>query len=78
MNSGSPGLVFSTMVFVALILEPIYGVIQDKLGLKKYLFGFAVLCLLFVGPFVRFAFIPLLQVNTLFGTLVGELSSAFV
>ena len=71
LDSGSSGLVFSTMAFVALILEPIYGVIQDKLGLKKYLFGFVVLCLLFVGPFVRFAFIPLLHINTLFGTLVG-------
>src|SRR5690625_1336775 len=65
------GLVFSAMAITALILEPIYGLIQDKLGLKKYLFGFVVLCLLFIGPFVQFAFLPLLQVNAVFGAIIG-------
>ncbi|MFC7394039.1 oligosaccharide MFS transporter [Scopulibacillus cellulosilyticus] len=71
LNTGDSGLVFSTMALTALILEPIYGVIQDKLGLKKYLFAFVVLCLLFVGPFVQFAFIPLLNINPIFGAAVG-------
>lgn len=65
------GVVFSAMAITALVLEPLYGVIQDKLGLKKYLFGFVVLCLLFVGPFVQFAFIPLLHINAIFGAVVG-------
>ncbi|WP_160725079.1 oligosaccharide MFS transporter [Bacillus sp. USDA818B3_A] len=71
LDTSISGLVFSAMAVTALVLEPIYGVVQDKLGLKKYLFGFVVLCLLFVGPFVQFAFIPLLQMNAIFGAIVG-------
>ncbi|WP_068675075.1 oligosaccharide MFS transporter [Oceanobacillus sp. Castelsardo] len=71
LDTSVSGLVFSAMAVTALILEPIYGVIQDKLGLKKYLFGFVVLCLLFIGPFVQFAFLPLLQYNAIFGAIIG-------
>ncbi|MDQ0228336.1 oligosaccharide MFS transporter [Metabacillus niabensis] len=71
LDTSVSGLVFSAMAVTALILEPLYGLIQDKLGLKKYLFGFVVLCLLFIGPFVQFAFIPLLQINAVFGAIVG-------
>ncbi|MFV2049070.1 oligosaccharide MFS transporter [Metabacillus litoralis] len=71
LDTSVSGIVFSAMAITALILEPIYGLIQDKLGLKKYLFGFVVLCLLFIGPFVQFAFIPLLQINAIFGAVVG-------
>ncbi len=71
LDTSVSGLVFSAMAVTALILEPIYGIVQDKLGLKKYLFGFVVLCLLFIGPFVQFAFIPLLKMNAIFGAVVG-------
>ncbi|MGP4039719.1 oligosaccharide MFS transporter [Gracilibacillus sp. D59] len=71
LDTSISGLVFSAMAITALVLEPIYGIIQDKLGLKKYLFGFVVLCLLFIGPFVQFAFLPLLQINAIFGAIVG-------
>ncbi|HZH61177.1 MAG TPA: oligosaccharide MFS transporter [Metabacillus sp.] len=71
LDTSVSGIVFSAMAVTALILEPLYGLIQDKLGLKKYLFGFVVLCLLFIGPFVQFAFIPLLQINAVFGAVVG-------
>lgn len=71
LDTSVSGIVFSAMAVTALILEPIYGLIQDKLGLKKYLFGFVVLCLLFIGPFVQYAFIPLLQMNAVFGAIVG-------
>ncbi|MCI1858368.1 MAG: oligosaccharide MFS transporter [Sporolactobacillus sp.] len=71
LDTGESGIVFSIMAVVALFLEPIYGIIQDKLGLKKYLFVFVVLCLILIGPFVNFAFIPLLKVNTVFGAVMG-------
>lgn len=71
LDTSVSGIVFSAMAVTALILEPLYGIIQDKLGVKKYLFGFVVLCLLFIGPFVQYAFIPLLQINAIFGAVVG-------
>lgn len=51
LNTAEAGIVFSTMSIVAIVLEPIYGIIQDKLGLKKYLFAFVIFCLLLIGPF---------------------------
>ncbi|UOQ84862.1 oligosaccharide MFS transporter [Gracilibacillus salinarum] len=71
LDTSVSGLVFSAMAITALVLEPLYGVVQDKLGLRKWLFGFVVLCLLFIGPFVQFAFIPLLEINAIFGAVVG-------
>ncbi|WP_079476721.1 oligosaccharide MFS transporter [Marinococcus halophilus] len=71
LNTAQAGIVFATMSVVAIFLEPIYGVIQDKLGLKKYLFAFVVLCLLMIGPFFEFAFLPLLGFNVAFGSIVG-------
>src|SRR5699024_10834875 len=71
LDATDAGLVFTDMAITVLILKHIYGLIQDKLGLKKYLFGFVVICLLFIGPFVQFALLPLLQVNAVFGAIIG-------
>ncbi|RIP33216.1 MFS transporter [Staphylococcus gallinarum] len=71
LNTAEAGIVFSTMSIVAIVLEPIYGVIQDKLGLKKYLFAFVILCLLLIGPFFEYAFIPLLNMNVFMGSVLG-------
>lgn len=71
LDTAEAGIVFATMSIVAIILEPIYGIIQDKLGLKKYLFAFVILCLLFIGPFFEYAFIPLLELNVFLGSIIG-------
>lgn len=71
LDTAQAGIVFATMSVVAIFLEPIYGIIQDKLGLKKYLFAFVVLCLLMIGPFFEFAFLPLLNFNTFLGGIAG-------
>ncbi|SFP30939.1 oligosaccharide MFS transporter [Salibacterium halotolerans] len=71
LSTAEAGIVFSTMSVVAIFLEPVYGVIQDKLGLRRHLFAFVVLCLLMIGPYFEFAFIPLLQFNVVFGSIAG-------
>lgn len=71
LNTAEAGIVFSTMSIVAIVLEPIYGIIQDKLGLKKYLFAFVIFCLLLIGPFFEYAFIPLINMNVLLGSVLG-------
>lgn len=71
LNTAEAGIVFSTMSIVAIVLEPIYGIIQDKLGLKKYLFAFVILCLLLIGPFFEYAFIPLLNMSVFIGSVLG-------
>lgn len=71
LDTAEAGVVFATMSIVAIILQPIYGIIQDKLGLKKYLFAFVILCLLFIGPFFEYVFIPLLEANVFWGSVIG-------
>lgn len=71
LDASQAGIVFATMSVVAIILEPIYGIIQDKLGLKKYLFAFVIFCLALIGPFFEYLFIPLLDMNVLMGSIIG-------
>ena len=70
LNTAEAGIVFSTMSIVAIVLEPIYGVIQDKLGLKSIC-----LHLLFLltanRTIFEYAFIPLINMNVLLGSVLG-------
>ncbi|NEG54894.1 MFS transporter [Bifidobacterium sp. SMA15] len=70
MNTTTSGLVFSIMSFGALILQPIFGPIQDRLGLKKNLFIFVVCCILFLGPLFQWVFLPLIGANQVLGAIV--------
>lgn len=67
------GMFFSAIALTALCAQPLYGFIQDKLGLRKNLL-WAIGCLLLAsGPFFIFIFAPLLQVNILLGAAAGGL-----
>ena len=58
------------MSIVAIVLEPIYGVIQDKLGLKSICLH--LLFLLTVNRTIfEYAFIPLINMNVLLGSVLG-------
>ncbi|WP_163198781.1 MULTISPECIES: oligosaccharide MFS transporter [Bifidobacterium] len=70
MDTTTSGLVFSIMSFGALILQPIFGPIQDRLGLKKGLFYFVILCILFLGPLFQWVFLPLVGANQILGAVV--------
>lgn len=70
MDTTASGLVFSIMSFGALILQPIFGPIQDRLGLKKNLFIFVVCCILFLGPLFQWVFLPIIGVNQILGAIV--------
>ena len=70
MDTTTSGLVFSIMSFGAIILQPIYGPLQDRLGLKKTLFYFVIICMLFIGPLFQWVFLPLIDMNQLVGAVV--------
>lgn len=59
MGPRATGVVFTVMAVTALVLQPIYGFLQDRLGFKKYLFFFVVVCAALMGPFFTFVFLPL-------------------
>src|SRR5476649_1894108 len=57
------GLFFSAIALTALCAQPLYGFIQDKLGLRKNLL-WAIGCLLLAsGPFFIFCFRAFLAAN---------------
>lgn len=73
LNGESTGIIFSVNAIFALCMQPLYGYISDKIGLKKHILFFISVLLVFVGPFYIFVYAPLLRHNVLLGAVVGGL-----
>ncbi len=71
------GLIFSSISFCALIMQPLFGFISDRLDLKKNLMAIIVAILVLFAPFFIYVFGPLLQWNIFLGALVGGLYIGF-
>ena len=70
--SGSQiGTIYSFGSAVSLLLMFVYGSIQDKLGLKKYLMYFQVGCQVLLAPFFTWVYVPMLEANFYVGAMVG-------
>jgi OHS family lactose permease-like MFS transporter len=65
------GLLYSVNAFIALLMQPFFGFISDKFGLKKRLIWLLVALLLPVGPFFIYVYAPLLVHSFWFGALLG-------
>lgn len=67
------GFVFSANFVGAMISQPLYGYISDKIGLRKHLlWAIAVLCMS-CGLFFVYIYAPLLQSNIALGAIIGGL-----
>ncbi|MEJ9309841.1 MFS transporter [Priestia megaterium] len=73
LNGSATGLIFSVNAIFALCMQPLYGYISDRIGLKKHILFFISCLLVFVGPFYIFIYGPLLQYNVLIGAIIGGL-----
>ncbi|ENP9229918.1 MFS transporter [Yersinia enterocolitica] len=73
LKGAETGATFSAIAIMALCAQPLYGVIQDKLGLKKHLLWAIGILLLISGPFFICVYAPLLRTNMLAGAVVGGL-----
>ncbi|GAA3893066.1 MFS transporter [Gibbsiella dentisursi] len=73
LKGAETGLIFSAISLVALCAQPLYGFIQDKLGLRKHLLQYLGVMLLLTGPFFIYVYAPLLAMNLLLGALIGGL-----
>ena len=71
LSGASTGIIFSANAIVALIMQPLYGVISDKIGLKKHILWFITALLVLSGPFFIYIYGPLLKYNILLGAIVG-------
>ncbi|OAT22516.1 lactose permease [Proteus myxofaciens ATCC 19692] len=66
------GLIFSAISLVALCAQPLYGFIQDKLGLRKNLLLVIAALLILSGPFF-IVFASILRWNIYIGSILGGL-----
>lgn len=73
LSGAETGIIFSANAIFALCMQPLYGYISDKIGLKKNILFFISILLVFVGPFYIYVYGPLLQYNVLLGAIVGGL-----
>lgn len=73
LNGTETGIVFSVNAIFALCMQPLYGYISDKIGLKKNILFFISMMLVFVGPFYIYVYGPLLKFNVMLGAAVGGL-----
>ncbi|HEB1856663.1 TPA: MFS transporter [Yersinia enterocolitica] len=73
LKGAETGATFSAIAITALCAQPLDGVIQDKLGLKKHLLWAIGILLLISGPFFIYVYAPLLRINMLVGAVVGGL-----
>ncbi|MGG0340808.1 MFS transporter [Priestia megaterium] len=73
LNGSATGLIFSVNAIFALCMQPLYGYVSDRIGLKKHILFFISCLLVFVGPFYIFVYGPLLQYNVLIGAIIGGL-----
>lgn len=70
-GSAQTGILYSANSLMALVMQPIFGFISDKIGLRKNLLFGILLILLPIGPFFVFIYGPLLQSVFWLGAIVG-------
>ena len=71
LSGESIGLVFSIGAVTALFIMPVYGFLQDKLGLRKHLLLFVAVADVLVGPFLIFVYGPNLAEHLLLTAIAG-------
>ena len=65
------GLIFSLNSLTALLVMPLYGIMQDKLGIKRSLLFAVGVLLILSGPFFIFIYAPLLKNYFYLGAVIG-------
>ncbi|MGQ5113030.1 MFS transporter [Bacillus halotolerans] len=80
LNGSATGIIFSVNAIFTLCMQPLYGFISDKLGLKKNILFMISVLIVFTGPFYIFIYGPLLQYDVFLGAIVGGiyLGTAFL
>lgn len=73
LSGAQTGIVFSVNAIFAMIFQPVYGYISDRIGLKKYLLYFITVLLALAGPFYIYVYGPLLKSNFIIGAVIGGL-----
>lgn len=73
LNGTETGIIFSVNAIGALLFQPVYGFLQDKLGLKKNLVVLIGFSLILIAPFMIYIYAPLLVSNIYLGAVLGSI-----
>lgn len=73
LNGLQAGTVFSANFIAAMLCQPLYGVLSDRFGLKRYVPIFIAVLVLLCGVFFTFVYSPLLRFNLVAGAAIGGL-----
>ncbi|NIY46364.1 MFS transporter [Cedecea colo] len=77
-SKSDTGIIFASISFFSLLFQPIFGLLSDKLGLRKHLLWIITGMLVMFAPFFIYAFGPLLQTHILLGSIVGGIYLGFI
>ena len=77
-SKGDTGIIFACISLFSLLFQPVFGLLSDKLGLRKHLLWVITGMLVMFAPFFIYVFGPLLQVNILLGSIVGGIYLGFI
>ncbi|QHM77451.1 Lactose permease [Mixta theicola] len=78
LSKSDTGIVFASISFFSLLFQPVFGLLSDKLGLKKHLLWIITGMLVMFAPFFIYVLGPLLQTNILLGAIVGGIYLGFI
>ncbi|MCH4171284.1 MAG: MFS transporter [Lactobacillus sp.] len=80
LSGSAVGTVYSANSLATLVLMFVYGTLQDKLMIKRWLLIFCAVIATLTGPFVIYVYGPLLKTNFTLGIVVGAivLSAGFL
>ncbi|KAA8995609.1 MFS transporter [Affinibrenneria salicis] len=73
LNATQTGFVYAMNALVALVFMLLYGIGQDRLGIKKHLLFFQSIVIIGSGPFFIYIYEPMLKSSFYLGTLVGSI-----
>ncbi len=72
------GMIFASISLFSLVFQPVFGLLSDKLGLRKHLLWVITGMLVMFAPFFIYVFGPLLQFNVLLGSIAGGIYLGFI
>lgn len=70
-DSTQVGMVYTCIAIVAVVFQPIFGILADKLSFRKHLMWMLVGLMIAFAPWWIFVFAPLLKINIIAGALAG-------
>ncbi|WP_137470272.1 MFS transporter, partial [Escherichia coli] len=68
-SKSDTGIIFAAISLFSLLFQPLFGLLSDKLGLRKYLLWIITGMLVMFAPFFIFIFGQLLQYKILVGSI---------